>query len=652
MSRFVSLGLTLFAVLCWFAAFVAAQSRDAGFPPPVAGDIAGTNGYVGSEACQRCHENAYIAWRQSLHAWMTKPIEQAAVAGRFEDRYSISLARPDGPSERFPVHYTLGAKRFQGFLSRLSDGRLYVLPPFWSIEWQRWLDWKELTPVPDSPHDLRQIWNINCFNCHATNIVRNFDLSTRTFATTATEFGIGCEGCHGPGRAHIETTAAPDGGVAAFKQGGALKIFSPRFASARQVYDACAYCHGNKTNYFTGFTPGRRLEDFAQLSLMSERFPETDPQGDFWPDGRPSRFNRPQALTLSGCFIAGRATCSSCHEAHGSPNEHALKVPLAESARLCTQCHDALEEPAALTRHSRHPASSPGSDCVQCHMSEVNWRLLNRRRDHTFAPPVPELTAEFGIPNACTTCHENRTPEWAVEVMDTWYGDGARRRRAVAMTQTFYAASAGDRGVLERLGDLTIDRTHGALIRASAAGYIGRLASPSRAISPGTIQALIRASLDPEPMVRVAAVRALGTSGGDAAIPALAERLADTARVVRVSAAESLLYLGVTTGLGAALTAAQNEYADSLREFPDVAANHAALGWLLAARGTTDEAVRELRLAQSLDPRDAQPHVYLGVLAAREGRFDEAIEAWQAARRLNPDYPNIDRLIAEAERRQ
>jgi hypothetical protein len=30
----------------------------------------------------------------------------------------------------------------------------------------------------------------------------------------------------------------------------------------------------------------------------------------------------------------------------------------------------------------------------------------------------------------------------------------------------------------------------------------------------------------------------------------------------------------------------------------------------------------------------------------------EAIEAWRAVRRLNRDYPNIDRLIAEAERRQ
>ena len=57
-------------------------------------------------------------------------------------------------------------------------------------------------------------------------------------------------------------------------------------------------------------------------------------------------------------------------------------------------------------------------------MSDVNWRLLTRRRDHTFAPPVPEMTAQYGVLNACTTCHDDKTPEWAVRAMDGWYGEG------------------------------------------------------------------------------------------------------------------------------------------------------------------------------------------------------------------------------------
>ena len=152
-------------------------------------------------------------------------------------------------------------------------------------------------------------------------------------------------------------------------------------------------------------------------------------------------------------------------------------------------------------------------------------------------------------------------------------------------------------------------------------------------------------------MVRVASVRALGTIGAESAVAPLAARLTDVSRVVRISAAEALLYLGVSAGPGDALARAQDEYAASLREFPDIAANHASLGWLLAAQGRIEEATGSLRVAQSLDPSDARPRVYLGVLAARDGRYDEAIDEWQAARRLNPAYPNIDRLIGEARSR-
>ena len=75
------------------------------------------------------------------------------------------------PPETFAIDYTLGAKRYQGYLSTLPDGRIYVLPAFWHIASKRWIDWKEITPIPDGAHDIRQIWNINCFNCHGTNIV-------------------------------------------------------------------------------------------------------------------------------------------------------------------------------------------------------------------------------------------------------------------------------------------------------------------------------------------------------------------------------------------------------------------------------------------------------------------------------------------------
>src|SRR6476660_2314946 len=115
--------------------------------------------YVGSTACQRCHEPQYSSWRRTLHVQMTKPVAEARVEGSFgekdpvllaaygrsyamekrDGRYFVSVARGGRPAERFEVNYTLGARRFQGYLSKLPDGRIYVLPVFWHNDAKRWV---------------------------------------------------------------------------------------------------------------------------------------------------------------------------------------------------------------------------------------------------------------------------------------------------------------------------------------------------------------------------------------------------------------------------------------------------------------------------------------------------------------------------------
>jgi predicted CXXCH cytochrome family protein len=690
-----------------------------------------TDGYLGSAACQRCHEPEYDTWRNTLHVQMTKPINEAVVVGDFkpgtkledggtgrayamdsrDGKYFISISRTGRQPESFEINYTLGARRFQGYLTKLPDGRIYVLPVFWHTESKRWMDYSEITPIPkDSSHDLRQIWNVTCVNCHATNLAKNFDAERNTFASTWTEMGIGCEACHGPGQAHIDDPEHQ-------------KTFTMKKVPPRQIFDTCAYCHGNKNKIFFGFKAGDVYEDFALPFLISQPIPDNDPQGEFWPDGRPSRFNRPQALTLTGCFRTGQATCTSCHRIHGNQNNHSLKVAIdapgggrsRQSDTLCTQCHRTearagmpseglrslsevpasvrgggggpppLEEswPASeaerqptpisdLTAHTHHAADSQGSRCINCHMSDVNWRLLTRRLDHTFQPPVPEMTARYGVPSACTTCHEEKSPEWAAATMDKWYGNGERRRAVVTMADTIYRAGSGDASVLSDIAKLAVDRSHGSLIRASAAEFAGQLiakaggAGAGRAggappqvekswPSPDVVNALIGAAADPEAIVRIAAVRTLGQLREPRLVPVLAARLADSARVVRVSAAESLFNMGVVQldGIpGTVLAHVQDEWADSLRTFNDDAADHVALGWLEASRGRTVEGERELRTATRLDSGNAQAHVFLGVLAARAGRFDEALQRFRTAKAAFPAYPNIDRLIDEAQKRR
>jgi predicted CXXCH cytochrome family protein len=647
---------------------------------------------------------------------MTKPIAEAKVVGDFrpgtelhqygrsyameehDGRYFITVTKGDHPPEKFEVNYTLGARRFQGYLSKLPDGRIYVLPVFWHQTANRWLDYKEITPIPDDPdHDLRQIWNVTCVNCHATNLVKNYDPATDRYATTWTEMGIGCESCHGPGQAHIAAAEGwrtdPSSKPADPKQ---WAIFSPARFTPRQTFDACGYCHGNKNNYFFGFKPGDRYEDYALPFLISEPLPPNDPQGEFWPDGRPSRFNRPQAITLTGCFSKGEATCTSCHRMHGSANDHMLKVPVeapggghtAQSDQLCTQCHvtgqagragpagrageagqageagKALQAPRAipdLAAHTHHAPDSQGSRCIACHMSNVNWRLITRRLDHTFQPPVPEMTAAYGVPNACTTCHEDKSPEWAARQMDAWDGNAARRRAVVKMADVIYRAGTGDTGALPEIARLAVDRSKGILIRASAAEFAGQLllreqagAASAAQPDPATVNALMGAAADPEPQVRALAVQALGRVHDQRALPAIGARLTDPARVVRTMAAEALLDLGVARleGVaGQALERAQDEWAASLAAFNDVAADETTLGWLEASRGRTDQAVHTLATAIRLNPSDARPHLYMGVVKARLGAFDEALQQFKTAKTLAPSYQNLDLLISEAQKR-
>lgn len=164
-----------------------------------------TGDYSGSQACARCHDVEHAQWTSSLHVKMTKPLAEATVVGDFRDgtkfadhdrsytfgtkdgRPYVSVSFGGRAPETFSVDYTLGAKRFQGYLATLSAGRIYVLPVFWHIASRRWVDWKEITPIPDGAHDIRQIWNANCFNCHGTNIVQGCDVAEKRYNSTWTD---------------------------------------------------------------------------------------------------------------------------------------------------------------------------------------------------------------------------------------------------------------------------------------------------------------------------------------------------------------------------------------------------------------------------------------------------------------------------------
>ena len=186
-------------------------------------------------------------------------------------------------------------------------------------------------------------------------------------------------------------------------------------------------------------------------------------------------FNRPQALTLSGCFKAGQAVCTSCHVAHGSRNPFSLKVNITQGRTgdlLCVQCHAAgaagasgatgaprvrlpqsqgLRDPIApwpneaIEQHTFHKAASAGSPNLSHERREL---AIAHRGAITRPAAVAETTAASAAERPCNDLHDERSRsgraaevQWGVTARQSVggttadrvsRGSGGRQRPAVA----------------------------------------------------------------------------------------------------------------------------------------------------------------------------------------------------------------------------
>lgn len=55
-------------------------------------------------------------------------------------------------------------------------------------------------------------------------------------------------------------------------------------------------------------------------------------------------------------------------------------------------------------------------------MPQTTYMGVDDRRDHSFKIPRPDLSVSYGIPNACTQCHEDKSEQWAAQNLKQWHG--------------------------------------------------------------------------------------------------------------------------------------------------------------------------------------------------------------------------------------
>ena len=76
---------------------------------------------------------------------------------------------------------------------------------------------------------------------------------------------------------------------------------------------------------------------------------------------------------------------------------------------------------ATLEEHTHHKTGTPGSQCISCHMPQIETTIADVKvRTHTFAFISPAITDKYKIPNPCTSCHTDKSTAWATEALRHW----------------------------------------------------------------------------------------------------------------------------------------------------------------------------------------------------------------------------------------
>lgn len=645
--------LTLFIALA-FLRPAGAQNATA-LPGGIGVLVHSDGGYAGSMACASCHAREFAAWGQSHHAHAMADANAETVLGNFNDigavqggsqarffrrdgHFMVETENRKGEPQSFTIVWTFGITPLQQYLIRFDDGRVQVLPWAWDTRpaaegGQRWFHvyGEEAIPPSDTRHWTRgqQNWNYMCAECHSTHVEKNYDTILDRFNTTYSEISVGCEACHGPGASHIAwvrdgQAKTPLKGFAhkAAQRGAVDWSIDPRTGSptkrvARPEGDeveTCARCHARRTTISEDWRPGVPAAQTHRPALLSD--------GLFEADGimRDEVFND-QTFKQSLMYDKG-VVCSDCHDPHSAR----LK---AEGAQVCGQCHDAVR--FSSVQHTGH-AGKTAPDCIGCHMPARTYMVVDKRHDHSFRIPRPDLSVRTGGPNACNDCHTQQSAQWAADAIVAWHG--TTRRGFQTWGEPFATARKGDPAARTLLLATISNTALPALVRATALEEAVRF--PSRDVAHAASIAL----KDPSPIVRLAALRPLAALPVADRLPLLLQLLRDPIRIVRIDAAIELANLDphlIPPGEALAFERALGEAEAALILNADRPEARARLAQLSMQKGQMAEAERALRAALAQMSDAAALAVNLADLYRATGREADASAVLTEFLTQNPD---------------
>ncbi|WP_373944885.1 tetratricopeptide repeat protein [Vibrio chagasii] len=492
--------------------------------------------YIGSEACIDCHSAEVEAWQGSHHDMAMKHATDDSVIGNFDNQtithqgkpnrffrkggeFWVNIEGPDGQFKDYKISYTFAFEPLQQYMVEFEDGRVQLIPFAWdsrtkSEGGQRWFHLYPDTTNTDEFYwtNSGQNWNFMCADCHSTNLEKNYDMASNTYSTTWSEINVGCEACHGPASEHVEQakqaahSPKANSGKSAqltahygfdrdlsksvkewvYQEGNST--LQPKDIIHTNQVQTCAQCHSRRTqlNETADHVKGSFFDKY-RLSLIS---PEL-----YHHDGQIYDEDYVYGSFLQSAMAEKGVTCTNCHD------PHTAELKIAEEA-VCSQCHIASEY--TPEKHTFHEANTEASKCTTCHMPETTYMEVDPRRGHSWHVPRPDISQHIKTPNVCTSCHEDKTDQWADKQIGQWFPD-SKYRNQQHFAVAFYADSIGHRGAEDALAYSAQDSSLSNIIRASS---LERLSGNT---GKNTLISLARAVKHDDEMIRLGVVQ--GSSG-------------------------------------------------------------------------------------------------------------------------------------------
>jgi len=626
--------------------------------------------FVGGETCIDCHKIEYDLWKKSDHDHAMTVASEETVLGNFDDAFFVSengdtsrfyknngkffvfTNGPGGSFQEFEITHTFGWWPLQQYLIPFENGKMQTLHMTWDSRDNNWYDMSAAV-YPDEAvtsdnwlywTNQAQNWNGMCADCHSTHLQKNYSPKSESYQTTWSDINVNCESCHGPGSAHLDWAKLPE--LARPTDNNTALVVNTREQNTRQYVDLCARCHLRRS----------ALGDFDHFGghLLDHYIPQLTGEPYYYSDGQILEEDYVYGSFLQSKMFMQDVKCNDCH------NAHSLKL-IKNGNDLCLQCHrpeiydtydhhfhKKKDNPELQEGNHRqmYNLEGEGALCINCHMDGGYFMGVDYRRDHSFRIPRPDLTLSLGVPNACNSCHSDKTAQWSEKYITEWYG----KKRAAHYGTTI---AGGEDGIPEALDGLisianASENLYPVMVRATALALLSNYPDEKAFIT------LKLHLTDEDPIMRHYAARNLNPTSIDGYKASFVPMIYDPVKAVRIEAALKLSQLPAETidsSWSKPYREALDEYESSMLYVADFPSGSFNLANLYSRLGKTKDAEFNYKKSIATDSEFYPAKINLAMLYNAQQQNEKAEQLFREVIQMHPEqsevYYSLGLLLAE-----